>query len=331
MRWPAALLGAISLFAVACGDDGGGASPPVATTSTAGTPRTTSTTSTTTSTMSTQAPAGRPYEIDSRQLTFVDETRPTPETANSEPLPTRTIDVWIDLPVTDEPRPLLIFSHGLTGHPTSHGLHRSDLARQGFVVVAPAFPLTNGRVDGAGLNVGDIDGQIGDVSFLVDAVMADPDVGPRIDPDRIGAIGHSLGGLTTAGAALSPGGDDRFGAAIVMSAGFGPPRYDLAVLVLHGDADLTVPIASSETSYALLAGRRMFVVLQGGDHVDGIIDDESEHGEAVRGLTAAFFAHELGVDAGHVAAIDGLPLDSVTIEAGTAAGPLKDWRDYFSS
>jgi len=91
-----------------------------------------------------------------------------------------------------------------------------------------------------------------------------------------------------------------------------------------------VPYASSVVSYQLLSGRRVFVTLVGGNHLTGILDDDSDLGVALRGLAAAFFAVELGVDEGQSAAIADLPLDSVTIEAGTAEGPLDDWRDYFS-
>jgi hypothetical protein len=53
-------------------------------------------------------------------------------------------------------------------------MHRRYLAEECFVVVAPAFPLTNNDVEGGFANAG-----------------------PLVDPDRIGMIGHSLGGLMT--------------------------------------------------------------------------------------------------------------------------------------
>lgn len=150
--------------------------------------------------------------------TLVDETRPTPATQDADELPSRTIDVWIDRPTTEGPWPLIVFSHGLTGHPLSHMTHRRELAAQCFVVVAPAFPLTNTDVPNAFMNAGDTAGQVGDVSFLIDEMLADDALAPFIDPGRIGALGHSLGGLTTAGAALSADGDQRISAAVVISA-----------------------------------------------------------------------------------------------------------------
>jgi len=117
---------------------------------------------------------------------------------------------------------------------------------------------------------------------------------------------------------------------VVISAGFGQARDGVSVMTVHGDSDAVVPYLSSELSYQLLTGRRVLVTLLGGDHNTGIVDDDSDLGTALRGLAAAFFAVEFGVDEGQSAAIDDLPLTVVTVEAGTADGPLDDWRDYFS-
>jgi dienelactone hydrolase len=341
-----ALLGALVLFAGACGsaETSGAATPEPAVSVAEPTPSSTSPPTTaavaTTSAPTTAAPTttttaapelpSRPYAVLQSTATYVDTTRITPAGAQTEELPARTLDVWIDRPDTPEPRPLVIFAHGLTGHPRSHELLRTQLAAEGFVVVAPAFPLTNNDVPGGFANAGDTAEQVNDVTFIIDSVLADPELGALVDAARIGMIGHSLGGITTAGAALSPSGDRRISAAVVISAGYGKARDDVAVMTVHGDADRVVPYASSVLSYELLTGRRVFVTLLGGSHITGILDDDSDLGVALRGLAAAFFAVELGVDDGQSAAIVDLPLDVVTVEAGTAEGPLVDWRDYFS-
>jgi dienelactone hydrolase len=338
-----ALLGALGLFAAACGsgETSGIAAPEPSASVAEPTPSSTSppstaaaapTTAAPTTTTTTAAPElpSRPYAVLQSTAAYVDTTRITPAGAQTEELPTRTLDVWIDRPDTPEPRPLVIFAHGLTGHPRSHEMLRTQLAAEGFVVVAPAFPLTNNDVPGGFANAGDTAEQVNDVTFIIDSVLADPELGPLVDADRIGMIGHSLGGITTAGAALSPTGERRISAAVVISAGYGQARDDVSVMTVHGDADRVVPYASSVLSYQLLTGRRVFVTLVGGNHLTGILDDDSDLGVALRGLAAAFFAVELGVDEGQSAAIDDLPLDSVTIEAGTAEGPLVDWREYFS-
>jgi dienelactone hydrolase len=332
MRRLAAVGCVLVLLSAACSDDG--ESTPSSTSTTTQAPAS-STTVATTLAPTTLAPTTTvgPDEgctADATEMrTLVDETRPTPATQNAEELPSRTIDVWIDRPTIEGPWPLIVFSHGLTGHPLSHVTHRRELAAQCFVVVAPAFPLTNNDVPNAFLNAGDTAGQVGDVSLLIDEMLADDALAPFIDPGRIGALGHSLGGLTTAGAALSPDGDQRISAAVVISAGFGDVRDDVAVMVLHGDADNVIAVDSSITSYAFVDGRGIFVTLLGGDHIAGIIDGESIYGPVVRGLTGAFFAHELDNGSAPIDAVPELRLDLATIEARTADGPLDDWAEYF--
>jgi len=341
MRRFAAACMVVALLSAACGDDGSDAAP-ATTTATPTTSSTTTTSTTTTSTTTTGAVASTTVDpattlrpqcavVPTEARTLVDDSRVTPATAESDELPARTIDVWIDRPALAVASPLLIFAHGLTGHPRSHEMHRQYLAEECFVVVAPAFPLTNEDVPGGFLNAGDTENQVGDVSFLIDQILADPELGPLVDPDHIGVIGHSLGGLTTAGAALSPDGDLRVSAAVVMSAGFGEARDDVAVMVMHGDADQVVPYASSDVSYDVLTGHRMLVTLLGGNHLEGIIDDDSELGPVVRGLTGAFFSYELDADPGTVEELFELPLELVTIEAGSPDGAIDDWRDYFAS
>ncbi|MEM7142247.1 MAG: hypothetical protein AAF548_14580 [Actinomycetota bacterium] len=330
MRRLAASVVCAALFAAACGDDGGDEAAPTTispeTSTTTEAPTESSTTTEAPST-TTEAPSAT---VVTEERTFVDASRITKASGDLAERSERTIDAYVDALDTDDVRPLIVFSHGLTGHPESHRMLRTHLAEVGFIVVSPVFPLTNGRTGTA--DAGDIEGQVGDVSFVIDSMLADERFGPLIDADRIGAIGHSLGGLTTAGAALRPDTDQRISAAAVLSAGFGDPRDGVAVLVLHGDGDRIVPVGSSIVSYSLLEGRRMLVTLLGGDHNLGIGDDDSDYGPVVRDLAAAFFAHELDHDPS--AAVDRVTLADLalaTVEAGTGEGPLEDWTEYFSA
>lgn len=333
MRRLVALVCAGALVAGACGDDGTVPAADSDTTTSAAAPTTTSAAPVTTAPETTVVAdtAERCEAVPTEMRTLVDETRPTPATGTTGELDSRTLDVWIDLPAEPGPWPLLVFAHGLTGHPRSHETHRRHLAEACFVVVAPAFPLTNNDVANAWLNAGDVPGQFGDVSFLIDEMLADPEFSASIDAERIGVIGHSLGGLTTAGAAISPDADSRISAAVVMSAGFVEARDDVAVMVLHGDADNVVPVDVGTGAYDLLEGRAVLVTLLGGDHLSGITDGESDYGPVVRGVTAAFFAHELDNGSGTVEELFELPLDLASIEARTADGPLDDWTDYFAA
>jgi predicted dienelactone hydrolase len=138
----------------------------------------------------------------------VDPSRVTPATEADEELPERTIEVWLYLPDTDAPAPLVVFSHGLGGHPDKFETLHEKWAEAGCAVAAPAFPLTNDKVTNAWGNSGDGLNQPGDVSFVLDHLLresGDPasELAGRFDPERVGAAGLSLGGATTYEVALN--------------------------------------------------------------------------------------------------------------------------------
>jgi len=124
------------------------------------------------------------------------------------------------------------------------------LASYGAVVVAANFPLTHYGAPG-GPNVGDVLNQPADVSFLIDHTLALPP-GERpfageIDPERIGAFGVSLGGLTTSLVAFHPVlRDPRIRAALSIAgpgAMFSARFYenaDLPFLMIGGTADAII-------------------------------------------------------------------------------------------
>jgi predicted dienelactone hydrolase len=100
----------------------------------------------------------------------------------------------------------------------------SLLAAHGYVVAAANFPATNTYAKG-GAWLADVVNQPGDVRFVIDQVLAfnrepgHPLFG-RIDEDRIGVMGLSLGGLTTHLVSFDPARDDPRIKAAVSIAGF---------------------------------------------------------------------------------------------------------------
>ena len=130
-------------------------------------------------------------------------------------------------PDTDEEAearfPLIVLAHGLTGSPSRHADLAEAWARAGFVVALPAFPLTNSTVPGGWSNYADVNNQPGDVSFVIDQLVAADDdplsaLHARIDPERIGLAGHSLGAATTYAATFDACcRDPRIDAAVVMA------------------------------------------------------------------------------------------------------------------
>lgn len=108
--------------------------------------------------------------------------------------------VRLGAPLANAPErlPLVLLSHGSGNHADQLRWLGIALAGQGFIVVAPDH---NGSQDdelGGMLTATDFFAweRARDVSVVLDHILADASLGPRIDPERIGAAGFSLGGTT---------------------------------------------------------------------------------------------------------------------------------------
>jgi predicted dienelactone hydrolase len=92
--------------------------------------------------------------------------------------------------------PLIVLSHGTGGSALSVAWLATALAARGHIVAAVNHPGNNAiepyTVQGFSLWWL----RAKDLSAALDDILADPDFGPRIDPERIGAAGFSLGGYT---------------------------------------------------------------------------------------------------------------------------------------
>ena len=191
--------------------------------------------------------------------TFVDRSRQTPAVpaAHVTAAPTRTLVTTIWVPNGHGPFPLVVFAHGYGANPQVYGPVVRPWAEAGFVVAAPAFPVSShGGPNYAGIL--DAANQPGDVSFVITRVLAlslrPGALHGKVDPGRIGVGGHSLGAITTLGVVeRSCCRDHRVDAAISISgtpllrgtdfAGKAPP-----LLLIHGDHDQTVNYAGSTTA-----------------------------------------------------------------------------------
>ncbi|HEY2540875.1 MAG TPA: alpha/beta hydrolase [Stellaceae bacterium] len=92
--------------------------------------------------------------------------------------------------------PLVVLSHGTGGTAANLAWLGTVLAAHGYIVAAVNHPGNN-AIDGytvPGFRLWWL--RALDLSAVIDGILADPTFGPRIDPKRIGAAGHSLGGYT---------------------------------------------------------------------------------------------------------------------------------------
>jgi predicted dienelactone hydrolase len=246
--------------------------------------------------------------------TFVDNTRSTPANGGVPEASTRTLvtKIWypaaegtVDAPregatPKDGPYPLIVFAHGLGGSPEKSADLLARWAAAGYVVAAPAFPLTNSDTPG-GTNAADTASQPGDISFVISSMLQlaktqDSPLHGLIDPKQIGVAGHSNGGVTTLGLiANTCCRDKRVKAAIVLAGTPGPypdGKYDYAsappTLVVHGTKDPLMDYPTMITVYNKLEGPKGLLSIQGADHGE-YLDPSSKYFATTLKATTDFF------------------------------------------
>ena len=190
--------------------------------------------------------------------------------------------------------PLVLFSHGLTAQPSDFAAMLARWAQAGFVVIAPTYPRTS--YGAAGYDPMDVLNQPADASHVLTEflALADPLAG-LVDRERIGAAGHSGGGITTAGL-FSSRRDPRLRAGIIqagtdyLSAPFAGPAA--AMLMVHGRKDTTVRYDAGHTVFQAIPWSRAMLSVTDGEHV--ITADSFE---AITGTSTEFLRWSLYGDA----------------------------------
>ncbi|MCW2715087.1 MAG: putative lipoprotein signal peptide [Frankiales bacterium] len=101
-----------------------------------------------------------------------------------------------DAPALGGPWPLVVVSHGSGGTPLLHRSLAASLARDGFVVALPEHPRNNRTLDDLAGTAAVLADRPRQLRAVVDAVLADEQVGPVLDARAVAVLGHSLGGYT---------------------------------------------------------------------------------------------------------------------------------------
>lgn len=121
---------------------------------------------------------------------------PTQAPAKAVPMGLWAPEVAPGAPAEARFKGLILLSHGTGGSELGHHNLATRLAEQGYLVAAPRHPHDDWQ-DRKLVNSGRYFGERArQASRVIDAVLADPQWGPRVPEGRIGALGHSAGGYT---------------------------------------------------------------------------------------------------------------------------------------
>ena len=202
-----------------------------------------------------------PYAVGKQDFRLVDNSRTTAAHNGNPETTERVLATTVWYPAQHRPfewlrpgprplarqacsAPLVIYSHGFMSFRGNGAYLAKYLASHGYIVAAADFPLTRFGTPG-GPQFTDVLNQPGDVSFIIDSLLAWSDTaGNRfagcLDPARIAAVGLSLGGMTSTLLAFHPEYRD--------------PRIQVAVSIAGPVALLGKDFFStSSTSYMMIA------------------------------------------------------------------------------
>jgi dienelactone hydrolase len=237
--------------------------------------------------------------------TFVDTSRPTAAGAATPAAPDRTLVTTIYRPKGTGPFPTIVFAHGSNGHPDKFTQLLGAWATAGYVVAAPAFPLTNATVPENSKNISDVVNQPADMSFVLTQLLREnrdrkSRLHGAIDRRHLGAAGLSLGGATTYGVVFDDCcRDRRFAAAMVLdgihlpmsSSTGGQLRLDghVPLLIAHSDTDPTIPYSTARAAYDEAKPPVWFVTLHGASHATQWENDPTPYDSADEHLTVDFW------------------------------------------
>ena len=235
-----------------------------------------------------------PYTVGKQDFTLVDTTRTTAAHNDHPEIPERVLETRVWYPAQNRPlewlrpgprplarqacpAPLVIYSHGFMSFRKNGAYLGEFLASHGYIVAAANFPLTHlGTADGPQFI--DVLNQPGDVSFIIDSLLAWSNTAENrfagcVDPQRIGAVGLSLGGMTTTLLAFHPQyRDSRIRAAISIAGPvgiFGQQFFDVPsppFMAIAGDIDAMVDYPQNAALLGTWVPDATLVTVHSGSH-----------------------------------------------------------------
>lgn len=204
--------------------------------------------------------------------------------------------------------PLIVFSHHSGGHRRAATFLCTHLSSHGYVVAA----LDHSEVVAAELRGRDgetaeqrtaragvlMASRVPDIRFLLDHLVLNHAAWAseaKLDPNRIGIVGHSFGGWT---ALATPEVDQRIRAVVALApGGNSQPRpgilpvkltfnwgRDVPTLYLAAEGDICIPLAGIHEIFQRTPATKQMVILRRADHMH-FMDNVEEMHEAVRAMT----------------------------------------------
>ena len=160
-----------------------------------------------------------------------------------------------DVPLREECFPLIMFSHGLSGHRRQTTHFCCHLASHGYIIASPDHlgstiwdTLESYMKNKKGVSLEEMRASVKrssidrplDIAFLIDNILNGKTWIPQdsIDAERIGMTGHSFGGWTTL---VVTSRDNRIRVALPLAPGGGRAPHNQHILG-QGDSDLLEPI-----------------------------------------------------------------------------------------
>ena len=235
-----------------------------------------------------------PYAVGKQDFTLVDTRRTTAAHDDHPETPERVLETRVWYPARHRPlewlrpgprplatqacpAPLVIYSHGFMSLRGNGAYLGEFLASHGYIVAAANFPLTHLGTAG-GPQFIDVLNQPGDVSFIIDRLLAWSNTAENpfagcVDPQRISAVGLSLGGMTTTLLAFHPHYRDARIRAAISIAGpvgiFGQQFFNAPAppfMMIAGDIDAIVDYPQNAALLGSWVPGATLVTVRGGSH-----------------------------------------------------------------